>query len=94
MQSHRPVKICQSDRYSHIDAGSAVDSLFSYCAQIKMPCITLSVKYANYESILFQSQKKMASETPPTISMALNPQMPSASADSKNSSTQQLSISV
>ncbi|XP_060936079.1 E3 ubiquitin-protein ligase SH3RF1 [Limanda limanda] len=39
--------------------------------------------------------KKMTSETPPTISMALlNPQMSSASADSKNSSTQQLSISV
>lgn len=37
----------------------------------------------------------MTSETPPTISMALvNPQMLSASADSKNSSTQQLSISV
>lgn len=37
----------------------------------------------------------MTSETPPTISMALmNPQMPSASADGKNSSTQQLSISV
>uniref|UniRef100_A0A3P8TJR3 SH3 domain containing ring finger 2 n=1 Tax=Amphiprion percula TaxID=161767 RepID=A0A3P8TJR3_AMPPE len=44
---------------------------------------------------LLQSEKKMNSETPPTISMALvNPQMPSASADSKNSSTQQLSISV
>ncbi|XP_047440540.1 E3 ubiquitin-protein ligase SH3RF1 isoform X2 [Mugil cephalus] len=44
---------------------------------------------------LLHSQKKMASETPPTISMALlNPQMTSASADSKNSSTQQLSISV
>lgn len=37
----------------------------------------------------------MTSETPPTISMALvNPQMSSASTDSKNSSTQQLSISV
>lgn len=37
----------------------------------------------------------MNSETPPTISMALvNPQMPSVSADGKNSSTQQLSISV
>lgn len=37
----------------------------------------------------------MNSETPPTISMALvNPQMPSVSADSRNSSTQQLSISV
>ncbi|KAM4554552.1 E3 ubiquitin-protein ligase SH3RF2 [Odontesthes bonariensis] len=44
---------------------------------------------------LLQSEKKMTSETPPTVSMALvNPQMPSASADSKNSSTQQLSISV
>lgn len=44
---------------------------------------------------LLRSEKKMTSETPPTISMALvNPQMPSASADSKNSSTQQLSISV
>ncbi|XP_023258829.1 putative E3 ubiquitin-protein ligase SH3RF2 [Seriola lalandi dorsalis] len=44
---------------------------------------------------LLQSEKKMTSETPPTISMALvNPQMSSASADSKNSSTQQLSISV
>ncbi|XP_037635226.1 E3 ubiquitin-protein ligase SH3RF1 isoform X2 [Sebastes umbrosus] len=42
-----------------------------------------------------QSEKKMSSETPPTISMALvNPQMSSASADSKHSSTQQLSISV
>nr|XP_019958888.1 PREDICTED: putative E3 ubiquitin-protein ligase SH3RF2 [Paralichthys olivaceus] len=39
--------------------------------------------------------KKMSNETPPTISMALlNPQMSSASAESKNSSTQQLSISV
>lgn len=37
----------------------------------------------------------MNSETPPTISMALmNPQMPSVSADSRSSSTQQLSISV
>ncbi|XP_018531230.1 E3 ubiquitin-protein ligase SH3RF2 [Lates calcarifer] len=44
---------------------------------------------------LLQSEKKMTSETPPTISMALvNPQMSSASAESKNSSTQQLSISV
>ncbi|XP_071313972.1 E3 ubiquitin-protein ligase SH3RF2 [Trachinotus anak] len=44
---------------------------------------------------LLQAKKKMTSETPPTISMALvNPQMSSASADSKNSSTQQLSISV
>ncbi|XP_008282589.1 putative E3 ubiquitin-protein ligase SH3RF2 [Stegastes partitus] len=46
---------------------------------------------------LLQSEKKMTSETPPTptISMALvNPQMPSASIDGKNSSTQQLSISV
>ncbi|KAF3838194.1 hypothetical protein F7725_009962 [Dissostichus mawsoni] len=44
---------------------------------------------------LLQSEKKMTSETPPTVSMALlNPQMSSASADSKNSSTQQLSISV
>ncbi|CAI5651836.1 E3 ubiquitin-protein ligase SH3RF1 isoform X4 [Oreochromis niloticus] len=44
---------------------------------------------------LLQSEKKMTSETPPTISMALmNPQMPSASADGKTSSTQQLSISV
>ncbi|KAM3867095.1 LOW QUALITY PROTEIN: E3 ubiquitin-protein ligase SH3RF2 [Diretmus argenteus] len=42
-----------------------------------------------------QGEKKMSSETPPTISMALvNPQMASASADSRNSSTQQLSISV
>ncbi|KAM6923646.1 E3 ubiquitin-protein ligase SH3RF2 [Xenentodon cancila] len=42
-----------------------------------------------------QSERKMTSETPPTISMALiNPQVPSASADSRNSSTQQLSISV
>ncbi|KAM4732086.1 E3 ubiquitin-protein ligase SH3RF2 isoform 2-T2 [Anableps anableps] len=44
---------------------------------------------------LLQSEKKMASETPSTVSMALmNPQMSSSSADSKNSSTQQLSISV
>ncbi|TNM98678.1 hypothetical protein fugu_013242 [Takifugu bimaculatus] len=44
---------------------------------------------------LLQTVKKMNSETPPTISMALvNPQMPSVSADGKNSSTQQLSISV
>ncbi|XP_034739454.1 E3 ubiquitin-protein ligase SH3RF1 isoform X3 [Etheostoma cragini] len=44
---------------------------------------------------LLQSEKKMTSETPPNIAMALvNPQMSSASADSKNSSTQQLSISV
>ncbi|XP_045885718.1 E3 ubiquitin-protein ligase SH3RF2 isoform X2 [Micropterus dolomieu] len=44
---------------------------------------------------LLQGEKKMTSETPPTISMALvNPQMSSASADGKNSSTQQLSISV
>ncbi|XP_041799428.1 E3 ubiquitin-protein ligase SH3RF1 isoform X2 [Chelmon rostratus] len=44
---------------------------------------------------LLQSEKKMTSETPPTISMALvNPQMTSSSADAKNSSTQQLSISV
>ncbi|XP_031175410.1 E3 ubiquitin-protein ligase SH3RF1 isoform X3 [Sander lucioperca] len=43
---------------------------------------------------LLQSEKKMTSETPPNIAMALvNPQMSSASADSKNS-TQQLSISV
>ncbi|XP_034400138.1 E3 ubiquitin-protein ligase SH3RF1 [Cyclopterus lumpus] len=42
-----------------------------------------------------QSEKKMTSDTPPAISMALvNPQMSSTSADSKNSSTQQLSISV
>ncbi|XP_061581078.1 E3 ubiquitin-protein ligase SH3RF2 [Cololabis saira] len=42
-----------------------------------------------------QSERKMTSETPPTISMALiNPQVPSASADGRNSSTQQLSISV
>lgn len=42
-----------------------------------------------------KTEKKMNSETPPTISMALvNPQMPSVSADGKNSSTQQLSISV
>ncbi|XP_070692981.1 E3 ubiquitin-protein ligase SH3RF2 [Pempheris klunzingeri] len=44
---------------------------------------------------LLHTEKKMTSETPPTISMALlNPQMSSASADGKNSSTQQLSISV
>ncbi|XP_076021034.1 E3 ubiquitin-protein ligase SH3RF2 [Genypterus blacodes] len=44
---------------------------------------------------LSQSEKKMSSDAPPTVSMALvNPQMPSASTDSKNSSTQQLSISV
>uniref|UniRef100_A0A672GDB6 E3 ubiquitin-protein ligase SH3RF2-like n=1 Tax=Salarias fasciatus TaxID=181472 RepID=A0A672GDB6_SALFA len=44
---------------------------------------------------LGQTTKKMSSETPPSISMALvNPQMPSAAADGKNSSTQQLSISV
>ncbi|CAN9514885.1 unnamed protein product [Ophioblennius macclurei] len=44
---------------------------------------------------LAQSTKKMSSEAPPSISMALvNPQMPSASVDGKNSSTQQLSISV
>ncbi|XP_017279538.1 E3 ubiquitin-protein ligase SH3RF2 isoform X2 [Kryptolebias marmoratus] len=44
---------------------------------------------------LLQGEKKMTSETPPTVSMALvNPQMSSASADGKNSSTQQLSISV
>ncbi|KAM9356557.1 E3 ubiquitin-protein ligase SH3RF2 isoform 2-T2 [Symphorus nematophorus] len=44
---------------------------------------------------LLQSETKMTSETPPTISMALmNPQMSSASVDGKNSSTQQLSISV
>lgn len=42
-----------------------------------------------------QTEKKMTSDTPPTVSMALvNPQMSSTSADSKNSSTQQLSISV
>ncbi|XP_068441602.1 E3 ubiquitin-protein ligase SH3RF2 isoform X2 [Clinocottus analis] len=42
-----------------------------------------------------QSEKKMTSDTPPAISMALvNPQMSSTSTDSKNSSTQQLSISV
>ncbi|XP_031713662.1 E3 ubiquitin-protein ligase SH3RF1 [Anarrhichthys ocellatus] len=42
-----------------------------------------------------QSEKKMTSDAPPAISMALvNPQMSSTSADSKNSSTQQLSISV
>lgn len=42
-----------------------------------------------------KTEKKMNSETPPTISMALvNPQMPSVSADGRNSSTQQLSISV
>lgn len=45
--------------------------------------------------ICFKSEKKMTSENPSTISMALmNPQMASSSADSKNSSTQQLSISV
>lgn len=44
---------------------------------------------------LLPSEKKMTSENPSTISMALmNPQMASSSADSKNSSTQQLSISV
>ncbi|KAM7417833.1 hypothetical protein PAMA_017468 [Pampus argenteus] len=44
---------------------------------------------------VLQSDKKMTSETPPNISMALlNPQMSSASVDSKSSSTQQLSISV
>uniref|UniRef100_A0A1A7XFH6 SH3 domain containing ring finger 2 n=1 Tax=Iconisemion striatum TaxID=60296 RepID=A0A1A7XFH6_9TELE len=37
-----------------------------------------------------QGEKKMTSETPPTASMTL----PSAAADSRNSSTQQLSISV
>lgn len=43
----------------------------------------------------YKPEKKMNSETPPTISMALvNSQMPSVSADSRNSSTQQLSISV
>ncbi|XP_056295613.1 E3 ubiquitin-protein ligase SH3RF1 isoform X2 [Pseudoliparis swirei] len=42
-----------------------------------------------------QSEKKMTSDTPSAISMALvNPQMSSTSADSKNSSTQHLSISV
>ncbi|XP_041703282.2 E3 ubiquitin-protein ligase SH3RF1-like isoform X1 [Coregonus clupeaformis] len=43
-----------------------------------------------------QAVRKMSSgETPPTITMALiNPQTPSASADTKQSSTQQLSISV
>ncbi|KAF6731332.1 putative E3 ubiquitin-protein ligase SH3RF2 [Oryzias melastigma] len=42
-----------------------------------------------------QSETRMTSETPPTITMALlNPQMTSASADGRNSSTQQLSISV
>ncbi|XP_062416790.1 E3 ubiquitin-protein ligase SH3RF2 isoform X2 [Pungitius pungitius] len=42
-----------------------------------------------------QSEKKMTSGAPPAISMALvNPQMSSTSTDSKNSSTQQLSISV
>ncbi|KAK2849277.1 hypothetical protein Q5P01_009111 [Channa striata] len=44
---------------------------------------------------LLQSDKKMTSEIPPAISMALvNPQMSSGSADSRNASTQQLSISV
>ncbi|KAF3693796.1 putative E3 ubiquitin-protein ligase SH3RF2 [Channa argus] len=44
---------------------------------------------------LLQSEKKMTNEIPPAISMALvNPQMSSASADSRNASTQQLSISV
>ncbi|XP_061689987.1 E3 ubiquitin-protein ligase SH3RF1 [Syngnathoides biaculeatus] len=39
--------------------------------------------------------EKMAKEAPPNISMALsNPQISSSSADSKNSNTQQLSISV
>lgn len=47
------------------------------------------------KSIRLKSEKKMTNETPPTIAMALvNPQMPSISADGKNSSTQQLSISV
>lgn len=42
-----------------------------------------------------QSVKKMTSDAPPAISMALvNPQMSSTSTDGKNSSTQQLSISV
>ncbi|KAM8909492.1 E3 ubiquitin-protein ligase SH3RF2 [Spinachia spinachia] len=42
-----------------------------------------------------QSEKKMTSDAPPAISMALvNPQMSSTSTDGKNSSTQQLSISV
>ncbi|XP_034037322.1 E3 ubiquitin-protein ligase SH3RF2 [Thalassophryne amazonica] len=44
---------------------------------------------------LSQSEKKMTSETPPTISMALiNPQMAPAMTDSRNASAQQLSISV
>ncbi|XP_029296741.1 E3 ubiquitin-protein ligase SH3RF2 [Cottoperca gobio] len=48
-----------------------------------------------HRHLLQSEEKKMTSETPPTISMALvNPQMSSASADSKHSSTQQLSISV
>ncbi|KAM6952478.1 E3 ubiquitin-protein ligase SH3RF2 [Lycodopsis pacificus] len=43
----------------------------------------------------YLQSKKMTSDAPPAISMALvNPQMSSTSADSKNSSTQQLSISV
>ncbi|KAK6298013.1 hypothetical protein J4Q44_G00310680 [Coregonus suidteri] len=43
-----------------------------------------------------QGERKMSSgEAPPTVTMALlNPQTPSASADTKQSSTQQLSISV
>ncbi|KAM3613037.1 uncharacterized protein V6R79_019222 [Siganus canaliculatus] len=45
--------------------------------------------------LLQREKKKMTSEAPPTISVALvNPQMSSASADGKNSSTQQLAISV
>ncbi|XP_028272345.1 E3 ubiquitin-protein ligase SH3RF2 [Parambassis ranga] len=52
-------------------------------------------RYSDSHRHLLQSEKKMTSETPPTVSMALvNPQIPSASADGKNSSTQQLSISV
>ncbi|XP_012711181.2 E3 ubiquitin-protein ligase SH3RF1 isoform X1 [Fundulus heteroclitus] len=44
---------------------------------------------------LHSQSEKMSNETPSTFSMALmNPQMASTSADSKNSSTQQLSISV
>ncbi|XP_041847116.1 E3 ubiquitin-protein ligase SH3RF2 [Melanotaenia boesemani] len=52
-------------------------------------------RYSDAHRHLLQSEKEMTSEPPPTISMALvNPQMPSAASDSRNSSTQQLSISV
>ena len=42
-----------------------------------------------------QGEKKMNSTTPPTLTMALvSPQVASSSAEVKNASTQQLSISV